>query len=218
MKPAPAVAAAIVLTVAACADDSPGAEVARSARGVVTIESQRCRQPNRFHGVGATIDDELVVTAGHLVEGDLRSLTVDGAPATVVVIDRNADLALVRVDGLDAAPVPVGAVGDDTLTMLGPVTRTRVDVRNREELVIEHATDRATYRRDVIVFTPGVVTGMSGSPLVDRQGRLAGIVILDDADTGEGLAVTAAHVVALRTSFERSRSAALLWPEPPGAC
>ena len=45
-----------------------------------------------------------------------------------------------------------------------------VDVDCHVTLVVEHATDRATYRRDVVIFTPGVVRRRRG-PLVDEAGR-----------------------------------------------
>ena len=60
------------------------------------------------------VGNDLVLTAGHTVEGDLRQLTVE--------IDRAVTL------------------------------------------VIEHATDRATYRRDVVIFSPGVSDGEIGVP------------------------------------------------------
>ena len=74
---------------------------------------------------------------------------------------------------------------------------------SRETLVIEHASDLATYRRDVIVFTPGGAEGASGSPLV----------------TAVGIAVTASEVSEVRhRSGRAARVAALLLTGPPGAC
>ena len=59
-------------------------------------------------GVGVVVID-LVVTAGHTVEGDLRVLSVDGQPARVVLIDRRTDLALVSADSHRAQPpTPAG--------------------------------------------------------------------------------------------------------------
>ena len=110
--------------------------------------SERCRQPNRFHGVGIVVGDDLVVTAGHTVEGDLRELTVDGEHAAVT-IDRRTDLALLSAD-MPTVDSPTGT-GDPTRAIDRHVT-----------LVVEHATDQATYRRDVVIFTPGVADGETG--------------------------------------------------------
>ncbi len=86
-----------------CGGDAPAAEVEPPA--IVAVETQRCRQPNRFHGVGIVVGDDLVLTAGHTVEGDLRALTVDGEPARVVSIDRRTDLAVLSADMPAAAEV-----------------------------------------------------------------------------------------------------------------
>ena len=191
----------IVAALGACGDDGPRSALTSARRSVVAVASQSCMNPNVQRGVGVVIDDDLVVTAGHTVEGDLRALMVDGRAARIETLDRNSDLALLGVDGLDAVPIALAAQPPDDLVVLGPDpaidTPVNVTVTSREVLVIEHATDRATYRRHVLAFTPGVVDGMSGSPLVDDEGRLAGITILSDDDTGEGIAATAGEVQTL---------------------
>lgn len=195
------VAVALALAVSGCSDDGSGAAVRDVARSVVVIESQRCRAPNVARGVGIVVGDDIVLTAGHTVEGDLRELTVDGQPAHVVLVDDNADLALLsttllperqRVDDL-----PLSAGSPRRLVLIGPAGPRDVHVDSRETLEFEHHTDRATYRRDVVVFTPGVDEGSSGSPLVDENGRLAGIVILNDDATDQGIAVTPSDIAAL---------------------
>jgi S1-C subfamily serine protease len=182
---------------AGCADDGPAAAVDAARRSVVTVESQTCMDPNPRHGMGVVTGDGIVVTAGHVVEGDLRRLTVDGVPASVIALDRNADLAALAVDGLDAPALSLTALEPDHLALVGTASASRVDVTSRELLVLEHATDRAVYRRRVIAFRPGVTEGASGSPLVDAAGRLAGIVVLVDDDSGEGIAVAASELAEL---------------------
>ncbi len=210
-------AAASVVTAAAlasaCANDGPDADIERVTDAVVAIESQRCENPNRANGQGVIVAPDLVVTAGHVVEGRLRALTIDGQPAVVVAIDRNADLALVAADLPDVEAPGFSSLRPAELVVLGPLGPQSAHVEGRETLVIEHATDLATYRRDVIAFTPGVVEGMSGSPVVDTHGRVAGIVILEDEVTGEGIAVAASEVSAL---LGVASNAAVR--EPPGAC
>jgi len=209
-------AAAVVIAAAlatACANDGPDAAIERVTAAVVAIESQRCENPNRAHGQGVIVGPDLVVTAGHVVEGTLRSLTVDGQAAVVVAIDRNADLALVAADLPDFEPPEFSSLRPADLVVLGPDGPQPAHVESRERLVIEHATDLATYRREVIAFTPGVIEGMSGSPVVDDQGRLAGIVILEDEGTGEGIAVVAGEVSAM---LEDDSSAGVR--QPTGSC
>jgi S1-C subfamily serine protease len=205
------VAGAGVVALSACGDDAPASAAPLT---LVEVETQRCEQPNRFHGVGFVLDDDLVLTAGHTVEGDLRDLNVDGRPARVVTIDRRTDLALVSVD-LPAAnpPEPASAI-PATARLLGLDGEREVTIDRNVTLIVEHATDRATYRRDVVVFAPGVVDGDSGSPLVDDAGRLVGLVIADQE--GEGVAVTVDEILAVAAAADTSDD--LTWPDPPGTC
>ena len=145
------------------ATTAPGPDVEPPT--LVAVETQRCAQPNRFHGVGIVVGNDLVLTAGHTVEGDLRQLTVDGAPARVVTIDRRSDLALVSADSAEPdAHVEVARKVPSAATMLGPNATSTVEIDRAVTLVIEHATDRATYRRDVVIFSPGVSDGEIGVP------------------------------------------------------
>jgi len=196
-----ALGAMAIGTTTGCADDGARAGVVAARHSVVAVVAQRCARPNPARGLGVMVGDGLVLTAGHTVEGDLRRLTVDDRPAEVVVVDRNLDLAVLR---FPERPTPHGservtlsALRPANLVLLGEDGPHEVVVDSRETLVIEHATDRATYRRDVIVFTPGVEEGASGSPLVDDQGRLAGMVILNDDETAQGVAVTAGEIAGL---------------------
>ena len=64
-----------------------------------------------------------------------------------------------------------------------------------------------------------MVDGESGSPIVDDEGRLVGVVIADQQ--GEGIAVTAAEVSKLLAATIASDDLAsddLGLPDPPGAC
>jgi hypothetical protein len=131
-----------------------------------------------------------------------------------VTIDRRTDLAVLLAD-VPAADAPAMA---DPVTgpaqLVSPDDTRRVTIDRRVTLVVEHATDRATYRRDVVVFTPGVFDGDSGSPLVDGAGHLLGVVVADQE--GEGIAVTAAEIADLLEATAAADDLTL--PEPPGRC
>jgi S1-C subfamily serine protease len=200
-----------MLVAAGCGDDALTAAVEPPT--LVAIETQRCQQPNRFHGVGVVVGDDLVLTAGHTVEGDLRELTVDREPARVVVIDRRTDLAIL------SAPTAVDIVAaasevPEEAQLVGPDGIRPVDIDRHVTLVVEHATDQATYERDVVFFTPGVTDGESGSPIVDDAGRLVGVVIADQ--DGEGVAVTIDEITAILDVASAADDLGL--PDPPGAC
>ena len=104
-------------------------------------------------------------------------------------------------------------LGQEAAQLLGPDGARSVAIERRVTLVVEHATDRTTYRRDVVIFTPGVIDGESGSPIVDDVGRLVGLVVADQ--DGEGVAVAADEITDL---LETVLSDDLGWPDPPGAC
>ena len=208
----------MVLAVVGCGGDGDAANEVDPPK-IVAVETQRCEQPNRFHGVGIVVGDDLVLTAGHTVEGELRELTVDGEPARVVTIDRRTDLAIVSSEVPTASSPTLQPVVPDDGRLLGPEGPRNVDFDREVTLVVEHATDQATYRRDVAIFTPGVVDGDSGSPIVDDNGRLVGVVIADQE--GEGIAVTAAEISKLLEATIASDDLAsddLGLPDPPGAC
>ena len=200
-RTAAAAAALALATGGGCADDGGRAGVREAMDSMVSITAQRCEQPNDIHGLGVVVGADLILTAGHTVEGQLRRLLVDGQPAAVVDIDRNADLAVVHAPlppGTDGPPgVAISALRPDRLILLAPDGPRTVAVHSRQTLVIEHVSDLTTYRRDVIVFEPGVTEGSSGSALVDDQGRLAGIVILNDGSADRGIAVTAEEAGAV---------------------
>lgn len=171
---------------------------------VVAVTVQRCARPNAVHGVGVVVRDGLVVTAGHVVEGDLRrlELTAGGAtvPAAVVALDRNRDLALVTADlggAVGGEPVVAEAAGavPSAATVVTPEREMGVTIDRHVTQVVDHATDGATYRREVVVFPPAVDAGTSGAPVLDADNRLVGIVVatLDD----ETYAVTAGEVSSL---------------------
>jgi Trypsin-like peptidase domain len=202
------VAAPAPLALAACADDGPiatsGGPDALGVVDVVTVAAQRCETPNRAHGLGVVVAPGTVVTAGHTVEGNLRALEVDGRPGVVRLLDRTTDLAVLDVLGL---PGPSGpdimrpatrsdSALVDTAMLVRPDGASDVRLLRRETLVVDHASDDATYRRHVVVFAPGVIEGDSGAPLVGEEGSLVGVVILT-RDDREAYAVTAAEVADL---------------------
>jgi S1-C subfamily serine protease len=182
-----------------CTGDEPAARPT-----IVAVSVQRCAQPNAIHGVGVVVGDDLVATAGHVVEGDLRRLEVIAGGATVaasvVAIDRRRDLALLAADvdaetGADSIVAEAGEGTPTAAAVVTPDTESDVTIDRHVTQVVDHATDRTTYRRDVLAFAPALPAGSSGAPLLDRANRLVGVVIatLDD----ETYAVTAEEVAGL---------------------
>ncbi len=123
-------------------------------------------------------------------------------------IDRRTDLALVSADvpAVDE-PEPAPAIPDSAhLLGLDSDSDREVAVDRHVTLVVDHATDQATYRRDVVIFTPGVADGDSG--------RLVGPVIADQE--GEGVAVTVDEVNTVLAAAMAADD--LTWPDPSNTC
>jgi hypothetical protein len=117
----------------------------------------------------------------------------------VLALDARTDLALLAVEKTGehvGEPIEMadGATGAEAVVVTGD-GETPVTIVRRGRLVVHDATDRASYERQVLTFTPGVDGGTSGAPLVDGDRRLLGIVVLDG--DGVAYAVTADEVTAL---------------------
>lgn len=175
------------------------------------VSAQPCDRPTRRLGFGAVVGDDVVVTAGHTVEGDLRELTVDGAEAEVIALDRRLDIALLRV-GVDAAELELSTESTATARLVTADSSAAVDIVKTAELIVHDVTDRRRYERLVHTIAPGVAAGTSGAPVVDDAGRVLGVVVLDDRRRDVAYAVAATEISAL---LERSGSETLAHP---GAC
>jgi hypothetical protein len=182
-----------------CTDDGP------TTRGVVVVDiaATPCDRPLAAAGLGVVLGDGLVVTAGHVVEGPRRTVTVDGAPAEVLVVDARTDLAVLRAGVAGTASLvdqPTGAVR--VATPAGPIA---AEVVHTGTLVVHDTTDRARYEREVHVIRPAVPAGTSGAPLVDAGGRVTGVVVLANRADGTSYAVTSEEI---RRLLGANRSAA----------
>jgi S1-C subfamily serine protease len=80
------------------------------------------------------------------------------------------------------------------LTLDGPRD---VEILRTGPLVVHDTTERERHEREVHTLTPGVEEGTSGAPLVDEDGRLLGVVVLDNAAGGVAYAVTAAELAGV---------------------
>lgn len=163
---------------------------------VVGIEAQPCDRPQRRVGAATFVADGLVVTAGHLVGGELRRLEVAGVPARVLAVDSVRDLALV---GLESGTGPregrseeiewrehvvAEAPLNDQVTIAGPTRREQATVVRSLRLRVSHQRDGTVNERDALELNLLVEPGQSGSGVVDTGGRLVGVVVLRRAGRG----------------------------------
>ena len=176
---------------------------AHASDAVVQVTTQRCE--GFGNGSGVLVGPDLVVTAAHvIVDGSLffvSTRAADMRPAQVVAIAPELDLAVLRVPGLPPMATPV--LADDLRSKSGSVlnrTTTGVEahpfaVVKREVATVPRVGSSVVGDRSVVVMAVRLAPGDSGGPLIDEEGRLAGIAFgVDPRDATIGYATPAASV------------------------
>ncbi|SKT74873.1 membrane-associated serine protease [Mycobacteroides abscessus subsp. abscessus] len=142
----------------------------------------------------------------HVVAGT-NSVTVESAgqtyDASVVSYDPNADISILAVPDMPAAPLVFASkpakTGDDAIVLGypggGDYKASPARVREIIELKGPDIYRSITVTREVYTVRGSVLQGNSGGPLIDTEGRVLGVVFgaaIDDDDTG--FALTAKQV------------------------
>jgi S1-C subfamily serine protease len=155
-------------------------DVVRASTSVVRVTGIACGLG--VEGSGWVATRGLVVTNAHVVAGILQP-RVDTAggrafASTVVAFDVANDLAVLRVSGLGARPLPVAAPERGAAIALvgyprnGPLTRTPARLGGTAEVLSRDAYGRGPVRRQVTAIRGAVEPGSSGGPGIDAQGRV----------------------------------------------
>jgi S1-C subfamily serine protease len=169
------------------------ARAARDARGsVVLISGPACDRI--IQGTGIVVADDLVLTNAHVIAGgrprvEWNELTFDAIP---VLIDRDLDAAVLRVDGLDASPLRLlprevsrGTGGAVVGYPGGQYGEIPAAVRRALDAVGRDIDGNNEVRRRIYELQATVHPGNSGGPFALPGGRVAGMVfgasVSDDA-------------------------------------
>jgi S1-C subfamily serine protease len=211
----------LIAMVTGCAD----ADDARPVE-VAGIQAVGCDRPQPRYGVGTFVADGLVLTAAHVVEGNLRDLSVGGTAAEVVTLDLRTDLALVAlIDRPDKAGAGstewTARMADDVaagpVRIVGPAGATEVELIRELTLRVDDSSRGITSEREALELDVVVSEGDSGSPVVDAGGRLIGVVVLRRPSTGVTYA-SAVAPFAERWNRSLEQDGRADWLAPPGAC
>lgn len=189
-------------------------------RSVVRIEGTACRRIQL--GSGFVFDDDLVLTNAHVVAGEDTTTVVrddgTGLDAEVVLFDPAADLAVLRVPGLERPPLPlaeaeIGAVGGVFGHPNGGELRIApFQVARRVTATGTDIYDRDQVERDVYFIATELSPGDSGAALVDPEGRVVGVAFAIAPDrAGVAYALTVPEV-------QERLAAGFAAPVPPGEC
>ena len=180
---------------AALAND---AVVAASRPSVVKIRGVAPSCQKVLEGSGFVVSRNRVMSNAHVVAGaDSVTVEVDGQnyDASVVSYDPNADISILDVPDLPSAPLTFAdapaATGTDAVVMGypggGDFIATPARVREIIELKGPDIYRSTTVTREVYTIRGTVRQGNSGGPMIDRGGKVLGVVFgaaVDDADTG----------------------------------
>lgn len=165
-------------------------------------------------GSGVAVSRDLVITNAHVVRDEKRGTAelMGGKklPVTVVGVDPEMDIAVVRVEGAQLTPItqcPKGGCGmqvGDTVAALGAplgldhtMTVGVVGAVDREPMTRPDAYGDAV--RSYVQHDASIGPGSSGGALIDTRGRLVGINTLIASRGGGGdfgLAIPARDAMA----------------------
>ena len=154
--------------------------VQRAAASVVRVLGTACGIG--VEGTGWVAKPELVITAAHVVAGEQDTLVaLDSGgrfPAEVVAFDPRNDVAVLRVDGLGATPLPLVdpkpgmAVAVIGYPENGPLSSTPGRIGRTAVVPSEDAYGRGPVLRGITALRGRVRHGDSGAPAVDANGAV----------------------------------------------
>lgn len=193
---------------------------------VVKITTTATSCATGSEGSGFVYEDGLVATNAHVVAGS-SELAVQvggkGRPyrAEVVGFEAEADVAVLRVPGLQAPALDFGdglGPGDDSVVVgfpaNGPYTISPTRVREKINARGLDIYDSKSVVREVYSLRGIVREGNSGGPLIDDQGDVVGMVFARSATDDEtGYALTRAEIADELRAGANNRS-----PQPTGQC
>jgi S1-C subfamily serine protease len=165
--------------------------LARAIAGTTGVRVVGCGRS--YSGSGFAIDAEHVVTNAHVVAGarevDLRTHDGRRVPATVVVFDKDRDLALIHapehgLEPLELMRADVGGLGA-VVGYPGGQAEPRVAPMRIERWVTGVGRDiygRDATERSLYFLAAELRSGDSGAPVIDLDGRSVGVVFAVSPD------------------------------------
>ncbi|KAD4060135.1 MarP family serine protease [Arthrobacter yangruifuii] len=184
--------------------DSAALRTASASVLKITGTAYQCGQNQT--GSGVVVADDRVVTNAHVVAGVNEPVVEvpDGSvlPGRVVYFDPSRDLAVLAVEGLSADPVPLGEpLADGTTAAFagypagGPFRLQAANIEGLSSVAVRDIYGTSPEVLEVYTLAANVQQGNSGGPLLDVDGRLAGIIFAKTtSDQPIGYALSLAEV------------------------
>lgn len=173
-----------------------------AAQSVMKISGTAFQCGQNQTGTGFVVSPGRVVTNAHVVAGVsmpvVQTQTQGALPARVVYFDPVADLAVLSVDSLNAAPLPsAGTLPGNTdaafagYPLGGPLQVRPATVMSSGPMLVPDITGGEKSALDVYQLAGNVQSGNSGGPLLDRDGRVVGVIFAKATTTNNiGFALT----------------------------
>jgi uncharacterized membrane protein required for colicin V production len=182
--------------------DTGSAALNTAAASVVRITGNAYACGQSQSGTGFVIADDRVVTNAHVLAGVTEPVieAPDGQVLSgrVVYFDPFDDLAVIVVPGLDARPLPTSPTlseGADAAFQGypygGPFSSGAAEVLSVSVAQVQDIYGSTNAPREIYTLAADVREGNSGGPLLDLDGRVAGVIFARSGDTANvGYAVT----------------------------
>jgi len=173
-----------------------------AAASVVRITGNAYECGQNQTGSGFVVATDRVVTNAHVVAGVTEPIVeIPGGaalPGRVVYFDPAKDLAVIAVNGMTTAPLPLaenlprGTVGVvDGYPYGGPFSTKPAKVLSVATTSVDDIYGDASGSREIYTLAADVREGNSGGPLLSEDGAVAGVVFAKSADLANvGYALT----------------------------
>lgn len=181
--------------------------VRRAEPSVVRITATACGYG--VEGSGWVARPHVVVTAAHVVAG-ASGIAAQGHAATALVVDRKEDVAVLRVPGLKAPPLPIAEPRDgDSVAILGFPENGPFDARPGRVGATADVLAKGSLR-EVTAVSGLIRHGNSGGPAVNADGQVEATIFAARIGARGGYGVPAAPV---RAALDRAKR-----PVSTGSC
>ncbi|MHA7240178.1 MarP family serine protease [Arthrobacter sp. TMS1-12-1] len=188
--------------------DTP--ELAAAGASVVRITGTAFQCGQNQTGSGFVVAPDRVITNAHVVAGvDQPVVEVPGGgalPGRVVQLDTARDIAVIAVDGLQAAPLALGEdLGNGATAAFagypagGPYRIQPASVQGLSPVLVNNIHGADPQPLQIYTLAADVRQGNSGGPLLDLQGRVVGVVFAKstaDAPVGYALSLEELRPIA----------------------
>lgn len=205
------------------ATDSPA--LATAAQSVVKVTGNAYQCGQNQSGSGFVAATGRVVTNAHVVAGVSEPVVdvpgIGALPGRIVYFDPNNDLAVIAVNGLSAAPIPLTptlATGSDAVfdgyPLGGPFQSGPAHVDQVTTVRANDIYGKNPHAIQVYQLAANVQEGNSGGPLLSTDGKVAGVIFAKAADRANvGYALTMEELLPVA-----EQAASLDAPVSSGAC